>query len=388
MAHLIQEYAKNLGVKISKPIVKEHYFPIQFDKYITISVDSSTTAKNYKHYGIVLFILKDFFKRHGIKIVQLGGQQLIDGVNSALNLPFKQQAYVISKSLLHLGCDGALNHLSSLKSVPTITLFGNTFASANKPVFSSSSSLVNLEPEWTGKPSFNQTGDEINKIKPEDIANHIIRLLKVEKCKVNFKTIKIGSFYDQSIVEVIPISFHELSIPQNQNLYVRADYGFDEAAFLQYCQNYKVSIFLNSLIRPNHLQNFAANVKNIFIWVKKDDDVIPDSYLKTLKNMGINVILLVKNEKDLPFLRNIYFDTVVQQYRPEVDKYEGFNKNARFLSAKRLICNGKQYLSPAHWKKNLDNNNQVLDSPEYFCELDHFYIYEQGKKNNNQKSNT
>eukprot|EP01049_Picozoa_sp_SAG25_P019599 SAG25_NODE_6250_length_575_cov_0.638655_1_plen_31_part_10 len=31
MAHLIEEYAKSLGVKISSPVVKDHYFPICFD---------------------------------------------------------------------------------------------------------------------------------------------------------------------------------------------------------------------------------------------------------------------------------------------------------------------------------------------------------------------
>jgi hypothetical protein len=60
MPHLLKEYAKNLGVKISKPIVKEHFFPINFDKYITLSVDQNNSSKDYKHYGVVFFILKTF----------------------------------------------------------------------------------------------------------------------------------------------------------------------------------------------------------------------------------------------------------------------------------------------------------------------------------------
>ena len=377
MGHLIQEYAKSLGVKISSPVLKEHYFPINIGRYITISVDQDMPSRNYKHYGIVLFILKPFLEKHNIQVVQLNGKGRVDGVAAALNLPFKQQAYVVSKSLLHLGCDDALSHFSSLKKIPTLTLFGNTFPSANKPFFSASSSLnINLEPEWDKKPSFTEQGDQINKIKPEEIADSIIKLLKIEKCKTNFRTAHMGAFYDQKIVEVIPSSFHPLSLPPNQELYVRADYGFEENAFMQYCQKYKVSIFVNSLIRPEHLQNIANNVNHLFIWVKKEDDIIPDSYFKTLKNMNVKVVLLVKNKKHLPYLRNIYFDTVVQQYRPEREKYEGFKGKARFLSAKRLIADGKEYLSAAHWRKNLDNNNIVVDSPEYFSELDHFYIYE------------
>ena len=377
MGHLIQEYAKSLGVKISLPVIKEHYFPINIKKYITLSLDQDTPSRSYRHYGVVLFILKPFLEKHNIQVVQLNGKGRVDGVATALTLPFKQQAYVISKSLLHLGCDDALNHFSSLRKIPTVTLFGNTFPSANRPLFSSSSLNINLEPEWDKKPSFTAEGDQINKIKPENIANSIIKLLKIEKCKTNFKTVHMGPFYDQKIVEVVPTSFQPLSLPANQELYVRADYGFEENAFVQYCQKYKVSIFMNSLIRPEHLQNFANNVNHLFIWVKKEDDIIPDSYFKTLKNMNVKVVLLVKNKKDLPYLRNIYFDTVVQQYRPEAQKYKGFNEKSRFLSAKRLIADGKEYLSPAHWKKNLDSNNKVVDSPEYFSELDHFYIYEQ-----------
>ena len=46
------------------------------------------------------------------------------------------------------------------------------------------------------------------------------------------------------------------------------------------------------------------------------------------------------------------------------------------MSSLRIIEGGKEYLSYAHWKKGLDNNNKVLDTPEYWRESDHFYIYE------------
>ena len=53
MAHLVEEYAKNLGVKFSRPVLKDHFFPINFDKYITISKDSS--RKNYRIQTLSLF---------------------------------------------------------------------------------------------------------------------------------------------------------------------------------------------------------------------------------------------------------------------------------------------------------------------------------------------
>ena len=377
MPHLLREYAKNLGVKISKPIVKEHFFPINFDKYITLSVDQNNSSKDYKHYGVVFFILRPLLQKHGIKVIQLGGAKKVDGVDLALNIPFKQQAYVISKSLLNLGCDGEIAHVSSLKKRPTVTLFGNTFAAINKPLFCTSSFIVNLEPTWNKKPSFSNVADDINNILPEKIAESVIKLLKIEKCKINFKTVRAGAAYRDIVAEVIPTTFYNLTLNPNQELYLRADYGIEKNALIKYCQNYKVSIFSKALLKPDFIKNLAPNINNIFLRIKKEDDIIPDSYFKIIKNMGINLILLAERKKDLNYLRNIYFDASLQVYRPELKKDFKVEDNYKILTAKRLICNGKEYLSESHWEKNLDNNNKMLDGYKSLSEIELFYIYEQ-----------
>ena len=128
MSHLIEEYAKNLGVKISSPVLKDHYFPVLFDKYITIHQASAMPSKTYSHYDIVLSLLKPFLDRAKIKVIQLGGDSKIEGVDMALNISFKQQAFVLSKSLVHFGCDSAVAHLASHKKIPTVTLCGNAYS--------------------------------------------------------------------------------------------------------------------------------------------------------------------------------------------------------------------------------------------------------------------
>ena len=47
MAHLIHEYAKNLGVKISQPVVNDHFFPLLADKYITLHQPDQFSSKTY-----------------------------------------------------------------------------------------------------------------------------------------------------------------------------------------------------------------------------------------------------------------------------------------------------------------------------------------------------
>ena len=119
MSHLLEEYAKNLGVKASKPVVVGHFFPVLDDKYITISTERGMSAKFYKHYNIALNLLRPILNAKQVKVFQIDGS-LIEGVDAALNLTFKQQYFILSNSLLHLGSAGVLSHAASALNVPTV----------------------------------------------------------------------------------------------------------------------------------------------------------------------------------------------------------------------------------------------------------------------------
>ena len=379
MSHLLEEYAKNLGVKFSKPIVRDHFFPLKFDKYITIGEEVGNESKRYPYFNVVLSLLRPFLDRAKIKVLQLGGKERIEGADEALNLSFKQRGFVLSNSLVHIGPDGALNHLSSSKNIPTITLFGNTFANVNRPLFSKSScSNLNLSPEWNKKPCFSAIDPQkqIASIKPEIIAQSILDFLDIEKEDIRFSTKHIGTSFLNKSVEVIPTSFSPLKLAPNQILSIRSDYGVDENSLLQYCQQYKSSICANKLIQPHGLHSIASNITNFFLLMESGWDDIPDSYFNTLKNLNINIVLLTKNKEDLPYLRNKYFDIPSNLYHEEKEAPCEVTETTQFLSSLRLIEGGKEYLSYAHWKKGLDNNKKVIDSPEYWRESDHFYIYE------------
>ena len=378
MPHLLEEYAKNLGTKISLPIVKDHFFPLLVDKYITLSNDDSVQSKHYSYYDIVLNLIKPALKQENIKIVQLGGESKIEGVDTALKLSFKQQSFILSRSLLHVGSDNVLNHLASAKKVPTVNIFGNTFPKINRPIFSKWNLNINLAPVWDKKPCFSNTDPkkQINTIKPEKIASSILDLLKIGRETIKFKTLHIGENFNQKIVEVIPTVFFPIKVLEGQIPLVRADYGFNEDVFLRFCQSYKVSVYANKLIQTHGLKAIADNIQTFFIFVDSSWDTIPATYFKTLKNLNIECMLLVKKEKDLAIMRNKYFDTPVHLYKPEKTSPCKISDGARFLSEKRIVEGDKEYLSYAHWKKKLDGDNRVLDTPEYWRESDHFYIYE------------
>lgn len=377
MSHLIEEYAKNLGVKISEPVVNDHFFPIIPNKYITLN-QAGVSAKTYSHYDIVLSLLKPFLDRSGIKVIQMGGDKKIEGTDMALSVSFKQQTFILSKSLVHLGCDGALAQVASNKKIPTVTIYGNAFPANVKPFFSKSTINKSIEPKWNKKPCFaaEDPNRQIDTIKPEIIAQKVLDFLDIEKESIKFVTKNIGELFSKSVVEVIPTSFVPLKIPQDQEVMVRADYGCDEVSFLQYCSNYKVSITADSLIQPNGLQKVAGNINRFFLFIDSSWDTIPASYFAVLKKLNIDLTMIVKNENDLNALRNKYFDTPVIPYGEPQKAPCKLGDDSRFMSSLRLIEGGKEYLSYAHWEKSLDASNKVLDTPEYWRESKHFYIYE------------
>ena len=377
MSHLIEEYAKNLGVKISEPIVNDHFFPITQCKYITLN-QAGVASKTYSHYDIVLSLLKPFLDRADIKVIQIGGDKKIEGTEAALNISFKQQAFVLSKSLLHFGCDGALAQVASNKKIPTVTIYGNAFPANVKPFFSKSTINKSIQPDWDKKPCFaaEDPKRQIDTIKPEIIAQKVLDLLGIEKESIKFVTKNIGELFSQSVVEIIPTSFAPLRIPKGQELMIRTDYGCDEVSFLKYCSNYKVSITADSLIQPHGLQKIANNINKFFLFIDSSWDTIPENYFAVLKNLDIDLTMLVKNEDDLNALRNKYFDTPVVLYEEAEEAPCKLGDDSRFMSSLRLIEGGKEYLSYAHWKKSLDGDNKVLDTPEYWRESKHFYIYD------------
>ena len=377
MSHLIEEYAKSLGVRISEPIVRDHFFPTLPERYITVN-QAGVSSKIYSHYDIVFSLLEPFLDRAGIQVVQMGGKKKIEGVHTALNISFKQQSYVLSKSLVHIGCDGALAQLASSKEISTVTVYGNAFSENAKPFFSYPSINKNIEPDWDKKPCFSKEDPkkQIDTIKPEVIAQQVLDLLAIEKEPIKFATKNIGKLFSQSVVEVVPTSFVPLRIPEDQELMIRADYGCDEVSFLQYCANYKVSITADSLIQPHGLQKVANNINRFLLFIDSSWDTIPDNYFEILKGFNIDLTMVVKNKDDLNVLRNRYFDIPVIPYEDEQEAVCEVGEDARFMSSLRLIEGGKEYLSYAHWKKSLDGDNKVLDTPEYWRESKHFYIYE------------
>ncbi len=371
MAHLIEEYAKNLGVRTAKPIIQPHFFPIKCKKFILLDLSVDTPSKKYAHYQMMISLIMPELKNCGISIIQIGGEKALAGVSRHINCGFKNLAYILSKSMLYIGPDNYLSQYASSINIKTLILFGNTYANTTKPYWGGS---VCLEPEWKEKPSYSDQDPfhSISSIKPERVTQEIIQILQL-KCGLNFKTKNIGSGFYKSIHEIVPTQIVE-GLPKE--IYLRADYGIEKGAFLYLCAHHKVSIVTDSLFQISVIKDFKDNINKIMFIVDKDTEEIPEKYFEILKSWSIEISILVKNEEELPFIRNKYFDIPVNLLGIRKEKIE-CSQNAKFLTNKKIIEGDKTYYSYAHYKKGLDSDKNVLDTPEYWEELEHFYIYEQ-----------
>ena len=145
MSHLAEEYAKSCGVKIGKPVLNPHYFPILHDKYITIHNDKKVQSKEYDMWIDVISLLRPHLA--DTKIIQVGaiGEQTIEGVDQHIPTgTLKQSAYIIKNALAHVGIDSVPVHIASALDRPVVGIYSHTYASTCEPLWNEKSKEYKL----------------------------------------------------------------------------------------------------------------------------------------------------------------------------------------------------------------------------------------------------
>jgi hypothetical protein len=387
MAHIIEEYEKSLGVKKSYPVVNRHFFPTDCSNYILISNQQKVQSKKYPHFLMAVDLLKSFCKDREIKIYQLGcgdEGELIQGVDRLYtHLTFRQEAYLISKALALVSVDNVYTQYASSQKIPTVNLFGNVYPSVTRGCWNNKK--IDLEPDWKVKPSLSHHDPHlsISSIYPEVIAQSVIEMIE-PKVKINFITKRIGhSFYDQSVLDVIPNSYAPLPILKNKTLMLRLDYGFNENAFFQYCKSHECALILrNNVIQIAHLEPLARNIRKMIIRIDTLDETIDLRYFDALKKLNIDHQIIIEDESILNDARLEYFDQNVTFYTPTKTRPKEIPENACFFSFKKVVDGSNVYESKAHWKNrqlSVDKQTKILDTPEYWEDIEYYYIYEQSK---------
>ena len=103
--HCIQKYATACNASLNKPHLEESFFPIPFEKYMTIDLGAEFNNRSYSFFEEVISELSPILQENNIRIIQIGDpkDQPLEGVyylNAQLNL--NHTVYVLNKSVLHL----------------------------------------------------------------------------------------------------------------------------------------------------------------------------------------------------------------------------------------------------------------------------------------------
>ena len=382
MSHLIEEYAKSLGVKIGKPVLNDHFYPILDEKYITIHTDNKIDSKNYEYFPQVINLIKPILNNLGYKIYQIGGpaDPVLHNVDKTLlNLSYRQSAFLLKNSSLHLGIDSLPIHMASMYDIPIVALYSHITAANAYPYWSTSEKVILLESDKKGnKPSYSyeEFPKTIRTIKPETIAKSIFKLLNIEG-SLNFNTLKIGNNFHIDVCEVVPNFMANIEDKKNKTIYLRADLCFDIEKIAFWCHNYKSVIITNKILPLDFIFQFSKNIENIFFKLGSED--LPVDYLEQLKKTKVKFTLCCSDKENLSATRNKYFDFAVE-YDDEKDRIKNCEKiKGKFFTNKILISDGKIYPSESHLKqeKTIDmDNNVIYDDDIFWKDIEHYYIYE------------
>lgn len=396
---LLELYSRACGLKIGKQFLLEAFYPVPFEKYITIQSGSGMAAKNYPYYNEVIKLIKNALSEIGVEIVQLGGKddQPIVGVNHFQGkTDLHQSNYILKRSMLHIGNDSWIAHRAGELKIPLVSLYSSTSIENHSPYKFNKDKTIFIESHRFGKnPSFaaQELFPTISLISPEQIANSILKLLNIPQ--VSHKTIFFGTNYNESIIELVPNSILAPQVQVAGNILIRMDYEFNEENLAKNLQIRKCAIVTNKELNLNILSQLKGNISLI----KVEIDNISIEWVKSLKRIGIPAIYFSfeKDEKKIKEMRLNFFDycffDVFSFPKKEnfINGSESYLNNKfdnslkldelKYKSNKLILSNGKIFISYFDYKnnksvENLENNiSNVSDTDEFWKEQNYFYIY-------------
>jgi hypothetical protein len=392
MPHLVETYALNCGLKIDRPHILQKFFPLTSEKFITLHPNSKFGSKCYDYWDEVVSIIAMPLKENGIDIIQIGTKEdtpIRGCFHTQGKCDINQTAYIISKSVLHLGADSFPTHVASGYDKKIVCLYSNTYSQIAKPYWTKKEDMVLLEPDRSEtKPSFaaDESPKTINEINPEDVAKSVLDLLGI-KYDIKFKTIKKGMHYNAPIVQLVPDCLVNVSNLGIDSIIVRMDLKHNEKVLAEQLKVCNCSIVSDQQVNLDLLKAFKPKIKEFVYFVKKETH--NPEFIKELTKIGFPVILMSEmDDEDIDSVKLYYMDYGLIQKADrssdeEIEKIKSLDLNNLHYKAKRLIISeGKYYHSEAAWHHKQPSpsiapvENPVIDDEDFWDCLDEFLILE------------
>jgi hypothetical protein len=371
--HLVETYSLSTGSKIKKPFIHKKFFPLPFDKYITIQNSSGMQGKCYDYFQEVVNFVYEDLEKAGYKIIQIGAKE-----DKALNNVFhlqgqtniNQTAFILENSKLHIGNDSFAIHMCSAFGVPLIGLYSISSPEIAGPFWKNQNQVCLTPKNWN--PSFNpnESPKRVNEIKIESIIESIQTLLNINLSQ-NIHTIFIGQRYGHILLEAIPSIILQNTVFPEVPLNIRFDYidQIEEKDYLCTLNNLnarKCAIITDKPLEIEKLFQLKDKIINLFYDITFND--IDFNFINKIKSLGMKVDFIFnksknKNESalDSKKLELIDYQEVINIVE-NTDKPTQQIKESQFYKSKKILyANNNTYLSKAAYLENKPVNLDKLD---------------------------
>lgn len=391
--HIIESYAATARAKINKPILLPKFYPIVYDKYITIQGDAKFQSRQYEWFSEVVLLIKPILETQGIKIVQIGGANDRRIVNVDLDLcgktSYRQSFDVISKALLHVGVDSLNVHIASVFDTKIVGIYSNMFIDHSKPFWSHPDRVKLIQaPLIERKPSYMAVDSPkiINLIKPEIIVQSILDLLDIP-IKIERSSLYFGDKYSSFHLESIPDCLVDPNFSPDIALHIRYDYVAENEttkSFLYNQINLRKSVIITDKLMDSAILNqLKSNIIQAVVKIT-DENQLP--IVLQVERLGIPYVLISDlSEEEIQKLKVVYMDhTPIQKSFISVrDKLSSTTETTLFKSSKLLLSQNKTYASKAHWLSQKESDpfkeqkiGQFVSSEEFWKESEFYYLFD------------
>lgn len=377
---LIEAYSKESCVPIGKIDIFPRYFPLPFDKYITIHASSGMPAKNYSYWNeaISLVDLKDY------KLIQIGEQgdeQIPNTVDLRGKTELNQTYYIIKNSALHISNDSFSAHVAGHFDIPQVCLYGSTSIANHSPYWFNKKSIF-IESHRNGcKPSFSteENPKTIDLIKPEQVAKAISDILSLSYTKI--ETIFIGREYKKLVFEMVPTAV--VNFPHLDGIInIRGDYYFEPNNIFNQIAIRKSALVVNKPLDINILKQLSQNILRIIYMIEEGYDI---GFIKQLHKSGLvyGLVTELTGEKlgklkldcfDFNPVINLSFPT-----KKNIDKDGKIVYNTYFKSQKGLLNKDSLFLSKAHYDAGIASKDfsemTIIDNDSFWKDAENMWIF-------------
>ena len=382
--NFIENLSLHSGLKVAKPSINTCFFPIVAEKYITLHTEDHQ-SKQWDHLPEFIALIKPYLSKEGIEIVELGwNKEPIQGVSvSAKNIDPKNAAYILEKSLLHVGVENFLTQLSSFYDVPCVSLYSNTSAEVFYPSWGDDAQYRGwcIEPSREKfKPSYSgqENPKSINSISAESVAAKCLDILEISHDFHSIDVLHTGEAYHAKCLEALPDFAPPPDFYPNSVINMRLDYHFEESVLPQFATGRKISIVSDKPVNVGLLRQLAPSIQALFFKVDQDFDL---EYIESVRGLGRPLSLILGRDAEPSLTRNKFFDLKVEteeiKVKKDLDICDKICDTTRYKSSKMIFSKGKQYSSKAALQENspTHDDEKIIDNPSFWEESQYMKLY-------------